>query len=77
MSCPSARAAAWPFAATFRWMANTMFKSTWPAARDTHQLEISVDGERIQLVTIGGATAGGRGGGTWRTRPVRWFIAFR
>jgi mono/diheme cytochrome c family protein len=31
-------------------------------ARDTHQLEITVDGERKQLVAIGGATAGGRGG---------------
>ncbi len=30
-------------------------------ARDQHQLEISIDGERKELVTIGGA-AGGRGG---------------
>jgi hypothetical protein len=34
------------------------------AARDQHQLEVTVDGERKQLVTLGGAGGrGGRGGG--------------
>src|SRR5689334_22129858 len=34
------------------------------AARDPHQLEVTVDGERKQLVTLGGAGGrGGRGGG--------------
>jgi mono/diheme cytochrome c family protein len=32
------------------------------AAREAHQLEISVDGERVQLATIGGPAAGGSGG---------------
>jgi mono/diheme cytochrome c family protein len=32
------------------------------AARDQHQLEISVDGERVKLVAVGGNGAGGRGG---------------
>jgi len=34
------------------------------AARDTHQLEVSIDGERKELVTLGGGGGrGGRGGG--------------
>jgi mono/diheme cytochrome c family protein len=33
------------------------------AARDTHQLEVSIDGERKELVTLGGGGRGGRGGG--------------
>src|SRR6185503_2289662 len=33
------------------------------AARDAYQLEITIDGERMQLVPIGGAAAGGRGRG--------------
>jgi len=33
------------------------------AARDTHQLEVSIDGERKELVTLGAAGRGGRGGG--------------
>lgn len=36
-------------------------------ARDEHQLEISVDGERVQLLTLGGAAAG-RGGAAGRGR---------
>ena len=32
------------------------------AAREPHQLEISVDGERVQLVAVGGNGGGGRGG---------------
>src|SRR5678816_3116312 len=33
-------------------------------ARDTHQLEVTVDGERKELVTLGGGGGrGGRGGG--------------
>ena len=58
MSCRSARAAAWRFAATFRSTASTSFKIELAgAAREPHQLEISVDGERVQLVTIGGGEA--------------------
>jgi mono/diheme cytochrome c family protein len=30
--------------------------------RDAHEMEITIDGERKQLVTLGGATGGGRGG---------------
>ncbi len=33
------------------------------SARQTHQLEITVDGERKQLVTVGGGGGGGRGAG--------------
>jgi len=33
------------------------------AARDTHQFELSIDGERKELVTLGGAGRGGRGAG--------------
>jgi mono/diheme cytochrome c family protein len=48
------------------------------AARDTHQLEITVDGERKQLVTLGGnagrggrgAAGGGRGGGGGRGAAI-------
>src|SRR5580692_9675571 len=44
------------------------------AARDTHQLEITVDGERQRLVTIGGASGrGGRGGGA----PNQYRIAVK
>jgi mono/diheme cytochrome c family protein len=32
------------------------------AARDPHQLEVTVDGERKELVTLGGGGGGGRGG---------------
>jgi mono/diheme cytochrome c family protein len=32
-------------------------------ARDQHQIEISVDGERVQLITMGNAGGGGRAGG--------------
>src|SRR6266850_1627818 len=33
------------------------------AARDAHQIEITIDGERMQLIPIGGAGGGGRGRG--------------
>src|SRR6185503_15374018 len=33
------------------------------AARDVHQIEITVDGERMQLIPIGGNAGGGRGRG--------------
>src|SRR5262245_33235333 len=33
------------------------------AARDQNEIEISIDGERVQLVSLGGAGGGGRGGG--------------
>ncbi len=33
------------------------------AAREPHQIEVSVDGERLQLVTVGGNGGGGRGRG--------------
>jgi mono/diheme cytochrome c family protein len=33
------------------------------ASRESHQVEITVDAERVQLTTIGGSGRGGRGGG--------------
>jgi mono/diheme cytochrome c family protein len=38
-------------------------------AREAHQLEISVDGERKQLIAVGGAGRGGRGG-----RPAQYRV---
>ena len=50
--------------AIFRWMAITSSRSNWPApAREPQQIEISVDGERMQLVTVGDNGGGGRGRG--------------
>ena len=45
---------------------------TAQAARETHQLEITVDGERKQLAAVGGGGRGGRGGGPPEFRiPVK------
>src|SRR6185312_13196769 len=38
-------------------------------ARDPHQLEVTVDGERKELVTLGGGGRGGRGGARGRGGP--------
>jgi mono/diheme cytochrome c family protein len=40
-------------------------------AREAHQLEISVDGERKQLIAVGGAGRGGRGG---RQGPAQYRV---
>jgi mono/diheme cytochrome c family protein len=40
-------------------------------AREAHQLEISVDGERKQLIAVGGAGRGGRGG---RPGPAQYRV---
>ena len=72
MRCRSARAAAWAFAAIFRWMASTWSRSISPApAREPHQIEVSVDGERMQLVTIGETRGGGQRPGRPRRRRRR------
>ena len=53
MSCRSARAAAWRFAAISRSTANTVVKVESRApARDADQIEITVDDERVQLASI-------------------------
>jgi mono/diheme cytochrome c family protein len=42
------------------------------AARDAQQIEVSIDGERIQLAGIGNAGGGGRGGGGDKPLEVRF-----
>jgi mono/diheme cytochrome c family protein len=45
------------------------------APREPHQLEITVDDERVQLVTVGGNARGGRGGGRGAAeRPLEFRI---
>ena len=45
------------------------------ASRESHQIEITVDAERVQLTTIGGSGRGGRGGG--RGNPADRPLEFR
>jgi cytochrome c5 len=44
------------------------------AGREPHQLEVSLDGERMQLITVGGGGGGGRGGrggrGASQDKPI-------
>ncbi|PYS36444.1 MAG: hypothetical protein DMG14_24455, partial [Acidobacteria bacterium] len=49
------------------------------AARDAHQIEITIDGERMQLIPVGGNTGGtgggrGRGRGAAADRPLEFRI---
>jgi mono/diheme cytochrome c family protein len=45
------------------------------APREAHQLEITIDGERVQLITVGGSARGARGGGRGATeRPLEFRI---
>ena len=49
------------------------------AARDTHQIEITVDDERVQLASVGGSGSPGRAGrgpGRAPRGAVRWSSAF-
>jgi hypothetical protein len=52
---------------------------TGGAARDTHQLEISVDGERAELLPVGGGGAGrgGRGRGGAASKPAEFRIKIK
>ena len=68
-SCPSARAAAWRFTAISRWTATIdQGRRRRRAARSRTRSEITVDGERVQLVDGRGRRSrrrrGGRGGGS-------------
>jgi cytochrome c551/c552 len=52
---------------------------TGGTARDTHQLEISVDGERVELVPVGGGGGGrgGRGRGGAATKPPEFRVKIK
>jgi mono/diheme cytochrome c family protein len=47
------------------------------AARDPHQIEITVDGERVQLASVGGAGGGGRGAAAGAGRGAAAPLEFR